>query len=485
MNLQPELPELDLLSQKLVYFVGIKGVGMTALAVLLADAGVQVRGADVAENFVTDALLQARNIEVEEFSVAQIPPDTSVVVYSGAHQGNRQRLVQEAALTGLPCLNLAEATGLVSQQKETIAVCGVGGKSTTSALLSWILEKAGRLPSFAVGVGTIPNLGTSARWQSEGQQFVVEADEYVSDPQLSAAEQTPRFLLLSPSHLICTSLSFDHPDVYGSFADTEAAFRALFSKLPMGGVMVVNGDIPELRSLATEFSQTHHVIFVGEQEENDVRIRSLRVENGLGLAELETPEQTFALSLPIPGFHNLKDAAYAAVMALSFGVSVNDIQAAVQEFRSTTRRFEFLGTTSQGLNCYDDYAHHPRELQAIAETLQTWFAQDSVAVAFQPHTYSRTKALFNEFIEALEQMPGELILLPIFSSAREQKDSTISSDMLAQELQKRGKAVRSLQSQPELLEYLQQFEHTGNVFITLGAGDIYKVYEHLTFRSAA
>jgi len=485
MNLQPELPELDLLSQKLVYFVGIKGVGMTALAVLLTDAGVQVLGADVAETFVTDSLLQDRNIEVEEFAVAQIPSDTSVVVYSGAHQGNRQRLVQQAISSGVPCLNLAEATGLVSQQKDTIAVCGVGGKSTTSALLSWILEKAGQQPSFAVGVGTIPNLGTSARWQSGGEHFVVEADEYVSDPQLPAQEQTPRFLMLSPRHLICTSLSFDHPDVYGSFADTEVAFRAMFSKLPTGGVMVVNGDIPELRRLASEFSETHQVIFVGELEENQVRIRNLRVENGLGLAELETPEHTFSLALPIPGFHNLKNAAYAAMMALSLGVAVADIQAAVQEFRSTTRRFEYVGTTAQNLTCYDDYAHHPRELQAIAETLQSWFAQDSIAVAFQPHTYSRTKALFQEFVDALEPMPGELVLLPIFSSAREQEDPSISSNMLAEELQKRGKAVRSLQSQAELLEYLQQFEQTGNVFITLGAGDIYKVYEHLTFRSAA
>jgi len=485
MNLQPELPELDLLSQKLVYFVGIKGVGMTALAILLDDAGVEVMGADVAESFVTDPLLQSRGIEVQDFVGARFPEETSVVVYSGAHKGSQQRLVQQAKELGLPCLNLAQATGLVSQQKETIAVCGVGGKSTTSALLSWILEKAGMQPSFAVGVGTIPNLGSSARWQPEGKHFVVEADEYVADPQLAPAELTPRFLALSPAHIICTSLTFDHPDVYKNFVDTQAAFRALFSKLPTGGVMVLNGDIPELRELANEFSETHQVIFVGEQEENQVRVRNLRVENGLGLAELETPEETFSLTLPIPGFHNLKNAAYATVMALSLGVSVNDIQAAVQEFRSTTRRFEFLGTTSRGLNCYDDYAHHPRELVAIAETLQTWFAQDKVAVAFQPHTYSRTKALFSEFVEALLQMPGEFLLLPIFSSAREQEDSTISSDLLAAELQKRGKAVRSLQNQAELLEYLQQFEQTGNVFITLGAGDIYTVYEHLTFRTTA
>lgn len=485
MNLQPELPELDLLSQKEVYLVGIKGVGMTALAVLLAEAGVSVLGADVAESFVTDALLRQRGIEVQEFSVAQVPSETSVVVYSGAHQGNRQRLVQEAVMNGIPCLNLAEATGLISQQRETVAVCGVGGKSTTSALLSWILERAGMQPSFAVGVGTIPNLGTSARWQSEGQHFVVEADEYVADPQLPAEEQTPRFLLLSPRHVICTSLSFDHPDVYGSFVDTQAAFRAFFAKVPTGGVLVANGDIPELRSLAEELSATHQVILVGEGEENQVRLQNLRVENGLGLAELEMPNQTVSLSLPVPGFHNLKNAAYAATMALALGVSLPDIQVAVQEFRSTTRRFEFLGTTGEGLACYDDYAHHPRELQAIAETLRSWFAQDSIAVAFQPHTYSRTKALFPDFVDALLQMPGELILLPIFSSAREQADDTISSDMLADELQKRGKAVRSLQSQAELLEYLQQFEQTGNVFVTLGAGDIYKVYEHLTFRSAA
>lgn len=483
MNLSPVLPELDLLSARLVYFVGIKGVGMTALAVLLKDAGVDVQGADVEESFITDPLLSKRGIVVEEFSAAQLPEETTAVVYSGAHQGNKQPLVVQAQERGLPCLNLAEAVGLVSQQKETIGICGVGGKSTTSAFLSWILESAGWLPSYAVGVGTIPNLGTSARWQA-GHHFVVEADEYVSDPQLPTEALSPRFLSLSPKHAICTSLSYDHPDVYASFEDTEAAYRAFFRKLPTGGKLVVNGDQAALVALAQEFSHTLQVISVGENEENEVQITNLRIENGQGLATLVSASEEIDIAVSVPGFHNLRNAAYAAVMARSLGVGTEAIQAAVQSFRSTTRRFELVGVTPEGMYCFDDYAHHPRELMAIAEALSQWFPGQEIRAAFQPHTFSRTKALFADFVEALQHMPGEVVLLPIFSSAREQDDPTVSSDLLAQELQKQGKPVRSLQSQAELLEYLQDWNGSGKVFMTLGAGDIYKVYEQLSFQSA-
>lgn len=479
MNLSPQLPQVDLFSGGLVYFVGIKGVGMTALAVLLQNAGVEVAGADVAESFVTDEILSSRRIPIDEFG-ARLPADVECVVYSGAHKGKNNPLVQEALEKEIPCLTLAEAAGVVSQKKETIAVCGVGGKSTTSALLAWMLETAGWKPSYAVGVGTIPNLGSSARWQ-DGSHFVVEADEYVADPQVAKEELTPRFLYLSPAHATCTSLEYDHPDVYSSYEETVRAFRALFRKIPVGGKLVINGDAADLVALAREFSGTLDVITVGEGPENTWQITDLHIENGKSVATIASPNERFSLQLPIPGFHNLRNAAYAAVLARTLGVPVEPIQASVQTFRSTTRRFELVGITPEGLRCYDDYAHHPRELFAIAQALQNWFPKQAVLVAFQPHTYSRTKALFLEFVDALEQMPGEVVLLPIFSSAREQNDPSVSSDQLVRELQSRGKTVRLLANQQELLECIQVFAGVEKVCITLGAGDIYKVYEHLNF----
>jgi UDP-N-acetylmuramate--alanine ligase len=479
MNLAPNLPDVDLFSAQSVYFVGIKGVGMTALAVLLQNAGVSVAGADVAEQFVTDETLAVHRIRVDVFG-GNLPADVEAVVYSGAHKGNSNPLVEEARQKGIACVTLAEAVGLVSQKKETIAVCGVGGKSTTSALLSWMLETAGWKPSYAVGVGTIPNLGSSARWQ-EGAHFVVEADEYVADPQVPADSLTPRFLSLSPKHGICTSLAYDHPDVYASFEETVAAFRALFAKIPAGGKLVVNGDIPELVTLAQEFASTLDVILVGEGSHNTWRLSDLHVENGASVATLSSQDERISLRLPIPGFHNLRNAAYATVLARALGVPSEPIQASIETFRSTTRRFELVGKTKNGMRCYDDYAHHPRELQAISDSLTDWFSNQTVLVCFQPHTYSRTKALFAEFVEVLEKMPGELVLLPIFSSAREQHDPTVSSDQLAHELQNRGKSVRLVQNQQELLEYIQAFDGNDKLCITLGAGDIYKVYEHLDF----
>lgn len=481
MKFQGELPELNLLQFSNAYLVGIKGVGMTALAVLLQQAGLRVSGADVAESFVTDETLQHHQIAVSPFDQAELPDDTAVVIYSGAHQGMKQPLVQTAQARQLPVLSLAQAVGLLSLTKQTIGVCGVGGKSTTSALVSWILDQAGWQPSFAVGVGTIPNLGTSARWQPDSEYFVVEADEYVADPQ---ADLIPRFLYLRPTHLICTSLAYDHPDVYASFAETQQAYANLLALLPQQGMVVVNGDDSQLRTLTQLL--TNQVITVGEGQDNEVTLHFSAPRDGQATAELQSaflPDGPLVLTSQIPGEHNLRNAAYAATLCLALGVQPEVIQQAVANFRSVQRRFEYRGTTERGVRCYDDYAHHPRELRAVAETLRTWFPDQPVTVAFEPHTYSRTAALMDEFTEALVIMPGDVWLLPIFASARETSRDDVTSEQLVQALRERGTSAQLVPDYNQLLEYIQTLP-AQSIFLTAGAGSIYKIFEHVRFVSA-
>lgn len=480
MKFQGKLPEVDHLQRAQLYLVGIKGVGMTALALMLQQLGLTVRGADSAESFVTEELLSKSGIEVDNFETAQLPPETNLIIYSGANGGRDNPLVQIAADQNIAVLSLAQAMGLLSLTKTTIGVCGVGGKSTTSALVSWILDQAGHDPSFAVGVGQIPNFQTSARWRQDSEYLVVEADEYVADPQ---ADLTPRFLYLRPTHLICTALAYDHPDVYQSFGDTKQAFASLFALLPENGILVINGDDPALRQITSPLK--NQIIKVGEQADNDVVLCWLPPQEGMGRVELTSiylADSPLLLETTVPGIHNLQNAAYAAALCLALGVSPITIKTAVASFASVQRRFEFVGRTNNDVFCFDDYAHHPRELMAVAETLRTWFPNRQISIAFEPHTFSRTSALFDEFVAALSAMPGEVILLPIFASAREQDHSEVNSQQLVDALQSRGKSARLLSGRQNLLEYIEKLL-ANTIFITLGAGSIYKVYEQLDFTS--
>lgn len=477
MNFEAHLPEnFSLLAQPSVYFVGIKGVGMASLAVLLTQAGVNVLGADTEESFVTDELLQEVGIVPEVFSEAFIPETVSCVVYSGAHKGSANPLVQEAVSRGLTVFSQAQALGLLSREKETLAVCGVGGKSTTSAVLASILDRAGWRPSFSVGVGNIPNLGSSGRW-SGGQYFCVEADEYVADP---LADLTPRFLYLSPTHIICTSLSYDHPDVYASEEDTRQAFLTFMRQRPEHGWLIYNGDNAALRAAASHLPRS---ISVGEHPENDVQLINFQVKNGIGSVELHaTGKSVHALRLAstVPGRHNLRNMAYAAVLASELGVASEDILHGIAGFQSTPRRFTFIGTTRGGAQCFDDYAHHPQEILAIIETLKEWFPEKTPVIAFQPHTFSRTKALFSEFVAALSQAKGPVLILPIFASAREAVDSSVSSHQVVQALERAGRPTALIAGVSQLGETIEQFD-ARHIVITLGAGDIYKAYEHVHF----
>lgn len=466
----------DVLNWRSAFFVGIKGVGMTSLAVLLQEAGVAVSGADVAEEFVTQMQLDAAGISVSPFESASIPAGLSGVIFSGAHKGSFHPLVQAAKRQGIPCLTLAEAVGSLSRRKSTIVTCGVGGKSTTSAWLSLILTRANWDPAFSVGVGTVPDLGTSGKWGS-GDWFVVEGDEYVSNPQ--AETVSPRFLTLSPTVALCTGVAYDHPDAYASFEDTKRAFSAFWQQIPATGALVVRSEDAGTEAVLAEKPVACQVIRVGSSAGADVRVTMQATPRGSTITLNWTKRQLQTnFETELPGEHNAWNAALVAVTALHIGVPEVAVAEGLREFHSTPRRFEFKGETSNRWCCYDDYAHHPRELAAIAQTLNKWFSGQKVVVAFQPHTFSRTKQLQREFVQALSQFPGEVILLPIFASAREAFDDGITSNHLVQELQEAGKDAVFMENPQELVQYLQSETGPG-VFVTLGAGDIYKIYEQL------
>lgn len=466
------------------YLVGIKGVAMTSLAQILLDTGASVRGSDSAENFVTQKILDALGLQIDTSFEQELPRETDCVIFTAAHQGVFNPQVLAAQKRGIPTYSQAAAIAEFFNAKKGIAVCGVGGKSTTSAMIAWILEQTGRAPSFSVGVGEILGMERTGRWNAESEYFVAEADEYVTDPSAPSRGEpiTPRFSYMHPSITVCTNFAFDHPDVYTSLADTTQAYQDFFNQIKKGGTLIANaadrGTVPVSNSAET-------TLYLGDAATADFSIiaEETRVEQGkMQTVFLDRHDQkVYPFSYDLPGRYNLENAAYAILACQQAGVPIAESCAALATFQSTKRRFEKVGLKN-GVLYFDDYAHHPSEVKEVISAIREWFpAETRIVIAFQSHTFSRTKQLFTAFVEAFADC-SEVVLIDIFASAREQFDPSITSDMLVTAVQKANPRVtiKNVHTIENLAEYFKTELTPGSVCLTIGAGDIYKVHDLVT-----
>lgn len=466
-----------MLSYQHFYLVGIKGVAMASLAQCLVDAGKSVQGSDLAEEFVTQPLLDKLGVQIDIGFDAEVPGDIECLIYTAAHSAQKNPQVVSVMARGLVVISQAEAIAELFNAKKGIAVCGVGGKSTTSAMISWILEKSGRVPSFSVGVGNIPDLDKTGQWSTESEFFVAEADEYVIDPSAPSRgeEITPRFSFMQPFITVCTNLRFDHPDVYKDFAHTQKVFADFFGQIKEGGALVVNGDDAELMKVAQ--SSQKNVLSFGRAENANLHITDFQSREGTTHTTFTFQNQEYMLELQIPGEFNAMNACAAILASYLAGTSIDESVSALKEFRSTQRRSEFVGEKN-GVRYYDDYAHHPNEVANIIHAYKEWFPNARLVVAFQSHTYSRTKALFVDFVQAFAEA-NEVVMIDIFASAREQFDPSMTSDLLCAAITEKFPQItaKNLKTIPNLANFCKTELQPGNIFLTLGAGDIYKVHE--------
>lgn len=462
------------------YLVGIKGVAMTSLAQLLLDANKTVSGSDVPEAFVTQPLLDKLSVAIDESFDVPLSETIECVVYTAAHHGKLHPQVQQAINRGIPVYSQAEALGFFFNQKKGIAVCGVGGKSTVSAMITWILEKSTVPVSFSVGVGNIIGLDKTGQWKSDSELFVAEADEYVTDP--AAIQQgeaaIPRFSYLKPFVTVCTHLKFDHPDVYKDEAHTFKTFNTFFSQIkPQGSLIINEDDTSKVESSLTANRKTF-----GKSSCADLQYTFLPAnsQQGITAGVFSYMNSDYSVRLQVPGEYNLENAAAATLACLALGISIEECINALSSFQSTSRRFEKLGEWKT-VPIYDDYAHHPTEIKAVLAALKSWYPTSRKVVAFQPHTFSRTKALFEAFVESFRDS-DVVLLLDIFASAREQSDSSISTKHLVDAVKQLfpEKEVHHLNSPATLAEFCSTFLKTGDVLLTVGAGDIYTMFEYLT-----
>src|SRR3989344_5575908 len=381
-----------------IYLVGIKGVGMAALAVYLKERGKNVWGSDVVEEFPTDAILHQNNIKMlKGFHESNIDDDIDLVITTGAHGGLENVEVKTARNKNIPVMTLAQEVGhLMNEYKTRISVCGSHGKTTTSAMIAFVLNKLGLNASHLVGVPKFSGLNGGHYGGTD--HLTVEADEYVASPGI---DDTPRFMYQSPNIIICTNVDYDHPDVFPTQESMEEVYLNFFRKL----------------------DKENGVLIYCEEDERLVKlVAQLDIKNKHRYSLIKDNQ----IDLAIPGRHNQLNACAVQALADVLKFDTHVVKRHLMSFSGSSRRFEKIFETNDTY-LYDDYAHHPREIEATIEAVRGLYPQRRLLIIFQSHTYSRTKQFLREFVSVLGKA-DEAIVTDVFSSAREKEISVRGVD---------------------------------------------------------
>lgn len=455
-----------------IHFVGIKGVMMANLAVFLKEAGKSISGSDVKEEFITASLLKKNNIYwTTGFFKKNIPENTDLVVYSAAHDGTKNPQVAFALKKKIKVISQAELIGIImNKYKKTIAVTGCHGKTTTSSLLAYALIKLKANPSYLVGTPYFQNIQGGN--YSTHDYFVVEGDEYGINPPYNL---TPKFSLLNPEYIICTNIDYDHPDVYKNIEEVKTAFEAFFAKKKL----ILCADNNHLSSIFKKLPRKQYSTF-GFNVYSDLRIINFKTNKSNTFFELLYKKKSLGqFNLQLFGEKNVSNATGVILLLLQLGYSLSNIKKAIEDFSGATRRFQEI-YHNENLYLFDDYGHHPKEIETTIDAAKNRFRKGKIIVIFQPHTYSRTKALLKEFSKGLSQADNAYVL-PIFPSARE-NSSLFQISSLDIEKNSLKNNIKAVNSKVELLKLLAADilksttkNQPPTVIFTMGAGDVYKL----------
>lgn len=448
------------------HFIGIKGAGMTALAELLQGLGKRITGSDTTEVFYTDAILERLHIPVTAFDPARIPAMTEAFVYSTAYTTANNAELAQAKASGKLVLSYPEALGELTKDKMTIAVCGTHGKTTTSALLAEVLRSAGTDPSAIIG-SEIRSWGGSAL-AGRGNWFVIEADEYQN-----------KLSLYHPLGVILTSVDWDHPDFFPGVAEYEQTFADFLARVPRHGFVVVAGDHARAALLTESLAVTRYTY--GFLEGNTVRAVNHRVlpedeRSGGALQEFSVEYQGQELGpfhLQLAGKHNVENALAVIAVALHLKLDMVLISAGLAGFSGTKRRFEYIGERSGAL-IYDDYAHHPAEIQATLRAFHDLYPKKRLFVIFHPHTFTRTRALLEEFATSFELAEG-VVVLDIYGSAREVQGGVSARDLVDRINHYTPDKAAYASDRQALIPTIARDMQANDVIITMGAGDVWQI----------
>ncbi|MDX1521006.1 MAG: UDP-N-acetylmuramate--L-alanine ligase, partial [Anaerolineae bacterium] len=441
-----------------VHLIGIGGAGLSAIATVLLQQGYTISGSDMQASAATERLagLGAR-INVGH-RPENLPNRVDTVVISSAIPADNPELIA-AQKRGLAISKRAAWLGQMMQGKVGIAIAGSHGKTTTAAMTAWVLQALDQQPTFIVG-GFIPQLGTNAA-AGAGSTFVIEADEY---------DYT--FLGLRPTMAVVTMVEWDHPDIFPTPASVQQAFVDFVRLVPAEGLVIGCGDDPGASTVLTRAKA--EAVTYGFQTTNAWQAIDLQPNprGGYDFAVHYRGETVAQVSLRIPGRHNVLNALAVLIIAEQQGLDLADVAKVLGDFAGVGRRFELKGEVN-GITVVDDYAHHPTEITATLAAARSRFGDRPVWAVVQPHTFSRTQALFDAFTTAFDQA-DRVIVVDIFASREKDEGLVSSRDLAARMAHPNASYIGPL---PAAGDYLVDHLQPGDVLLTLGAGDGYKIGE--------
>ena len=444
-----------------IYFIGIGGISMSGLAEILASRGHQVSGTDVKETAVTKHL-QSLGIHINFGHRAEnITDDITLVVYTAAiHDDNPE--LRAAHEKGIRIMDRAHLLGqIMDEYHDSVAVSGTHGKTTTTSMVSEILLAAEKDPTITVG-GILPTIGSNLRI-GNSPYFVAEACEYFDS-----------FLQFNPFIAIILNVESDHLDYFKTLENIRRSFHAFAQRVPDKGLLVISEKIDHVEELTDGL--TCHVETFGLSEKANWRAENIVHEaDGRNSFDVYHNGEFFTtIHLHIPGEHNITNALAAIAASAFLGAAPEDCVKGLHHYTGTERRFQLKGK-KDGITVIDDYAHHPTEIKAALAAAQN-VQHNTTWCVFQPHTFSRTRFLFDEFGEAFGDA-DEIIIADIFA-ARETDDGTVSAAQLAERIAQTGKSARYVGDFAAIEAYLREHCKSGDLLMTVGAGDVYKIGEN-------
>ena len=450
---------------------------MSALAELLVKRGARVSGSDTAEKFYTDKVLTDLGIPFAEgFRRENLPENTDLVVYSAAYSGDSNPELKEAVRRNIPVLVYPEALGFISSLSDSTGVAGTHGKTTTAALCGAIMKGSG-LPVSVLAGAAVSNLGGRSTFTGGDAYFIAETCEYKR-----------HFLHFRPEALIFTNIEADHLDYFAGYEDCLDAFTEYAGRLPTGGTLIYCADDEGAAAAASRAAEERKDIRLqpyGRTAKGPFSVSSLRQKAGAVEFSLGGWKKPFTLR--VPGEHTVANAAAAAAAAVRIagkeGLPDSEteeiIRRGIEGFSGSSRRSEIVGEAA-GVVFMDDYGHHPTEIRTTLRGIKRFYPGRRLIVDFMSHTYSRTAALFNEFAAAFTDA-DEVVLHKIYGSAREQcrEQIGVSGEKLYNAVLDRGKKAVYFHEVMDAKEYLLEQLQDGDIFLTLGAGDNWRLGKEL------
>lgn len=448
-----------------IHFIGIGGTGLSAIAKVLLEQGVQVSGSDLLDSPLFEAVKEAGGSVSLGHRAENIRGADLIVRSSAIPDSNPE--VQAAKRAGIPVLKRSDFLGRLMGEKTVLAVAGSHGKTTTTSMLTWILSSLNQDPSFIVG-GVVENLGTNAR-AGKGELFVIEADEY-----------DYMFLGLHPQVAVITNIEHDHPDIFPTPESFEAAFQQFLGNLQPDGTLIACNESPAVVRLSASLKEGQTLVTYGiGASACDLRAENLRI-NPAGGMDFELifqdgrQQQTQPVSLQVPGRHNVLNALGAFGAAINLGLDREAVASALAEFKGSERRFDIRGEWA-GVLLVDDYGHHPTEIAATLAAARTAYPERYIRAVWQPHTYSRTTTLFENFAAAFGDA-DQVIVLSVYE-AREKQPDGFSIEELVTRIDHANTLY--LPDNDRAVDYLKGELKDGDLLLVFSAGDAIEINDRL------